>query len=127
MEEGACAHCASVICLLKLVDLPVADVVVEVSDGSGRVASLADIAPALVVVLRAVKRKRRREDHMHRLSHRAGEQLDVDVQRHGRLLVGRLALDAGNSVVLGLIIVIDHEGILEEGRITALSGHGEVW
>jgi hypothetical protein len=57
----------------------------------------------------------------------AGEELDVDVEGELRLAVGRDALDAGDAVVFGLVVVGPLEGVLEEGRIAAAGHGGSVW
>lgn len=72
-----------------------------------------------------VERERRREDDLQVLAHQAREQLDVDVQRHLRLVVGRVRRDARYAVVFGLVVVRHGERVLEELRVAGC--HFRVW
>lgn len=100
--------------VLKPVDLAMTHVIVHV----GQRGLAADVAPPpLLAVAVPVEREGRREDDLQVLAHKTREQLDVDVERHLRLVVGRIRRDARHAIVLGLVIVCDGKGVFEELRV----------
>lgn len=115
------SHGVSVVCLLKLVDLAMADIVVKVGNRRRRITSLAHVPPALLLLLASIQGQRRRQDHVQSIRDGAGEELNVDVEGHDGLRIGRRARDASDAIVLGLVIVGHREGFLKESGVAA--GH----
>ena len=114
--------------VLELVDLSMADVVVEVGEG----ALALDVTPPLAVghgVAGAVEAKGRGQDNGQALADGNGKQLDVDIERQLRLAVLGRRRDSRHPVVLGLIALVDGEVVLEELRVAATGRHlvGSWW
>jgi hypothetical protein len=109
----------SIECLLKLVDLAMAHIVVEVGNRGWRITALTNVPPALLFLLAAIQSQCCCQNNMQRVTTGTWEQLNVDVERHDGLRVGRCARNTCDTIVLGLIVLHYGKGLLKEGGISA--------
>ena len=79
--------------------------------------------PTDALVLAAIQRERRGEDDVKLLSNGAREELDVDVELHGGLVVEGGACNACYPVVFSLVVVCHCESVLVEVRVRCYVGH----
>lgn len=105
-------HSLSINTILELVDLAIAHVVVHIRK---RVLA-ANMSPSLLLflVLGPVEAQASSEEYLDVDARAEGEELGVDIEGHGRLVVGRGRDDARHAVVLALVVVRHRECVLEE-------------
>lgn len=116
------SHALSISTVLELVNLAVADVIVIVGQ-AGRLGAGLDVAPAaLLLAGLAVEAQGGGEHDAQGVAHAAGEELNVDVERHLRGIVVGRGRDARHAVVLCLVVVCHHEAFLKE--LGVAGGHG---
>jgi hypothetical protein len=73
------AHGISIECLLELVDLSMAHVVIKVGSCRWRITTLANVSPALLVLLASVQRESSRQNYVQSVGNSTGKELDVDI------------------------------------------------
>jgi hypothetical protein len=118
------SHYISIISILKLVNLAMADIVKQIGKRSlATLSASPNIPPSLIIVLASIQCQRAGEDHMQRLTNDAWVQLRVDVEDEGCLRVVGCCADAGDAVVFGVVDGGDGEVLVEELGVARHAGH----
>lgn len=123
---GESLHGLTILSVLELVNLAVADILVAVGQGLLNAAELGSIAPASLIVLAAVEGQGSGQGDPEVLANLDGEELLVDVELHAGLAIGGGAVKTVDAVVLGVADALDLELVLEELGVGSKGGHCEV-